>query len=74
MREKNFGGRVVSASGSATSVLSSTPTSAIIYDAYTTPLKTINKKFRVRCLLAPLSMMHILLYNKEKKPKKTLNR
>ena len=29
------GGRVVSASGSETSVSSSTPTSAIIYDAYT---------------------------------------
>ena len=29
------GGRVVSASGSETSVLGSTPASAIIYDAYT---------------------------------------
>ena len=33
------GGRVVSASGSETSVSSSTPTSAIIYDAYTSILK-----------------------------------
>ena len=35
------GGRVVCASGSETSVLSSTPASAIIYDAYTS---IINKK------------------------------
>ena len=33
------GGRVVSASGSETSVSSSTPTSAIIYDAYTFIIK-----------------------------------
>ena len=37
------GGRVVSASGSETSVTSSTPTSAIIYDAYTSIIK--NKNF-----------------------------
>ena len=33
------GGRVVSASGSETSVASSTPASAIIYDAYTSIIK-----------------------------------
>ena len=33
------GGRVVSASGSETSVSSLTPTSAIIYDAYTSIIK-----------------------------------
>ena len=33
------GGRVVSASGSETKVTSSTPTSAIIYDAYTSVIK-----------------------------------
>ena len=33
------GGRVVSASGSETSVSSSTPASAIIYDAYTSIVK-----------------------------------
>ena len=41
------GGRVVSASGSETSVLSSTPTSAIIYDAYTS---IINKKLKKKTL------------------------
>ena len=39
------GGRVVSASGSETSVSSSMPTSAIIYDAYTSIIK-IKKKFK----------------------------
>ena len=38
------GGRVVSASGSETSVSSSMPTSAIIYDAYTSIIK--KKKFK----------------------------
>ena len=38
------GGRVVSASGSETSVSSSTPTSAIIYDAYTSITKKKIKK------------------------------
>ena len=36
------GGRMVSASGSETSVSSSTPTSAIIYDAYTYMIKKKN--------------------------------
>ena len=35
LKAKHGSGRVVSASGSETSVWSSTPTSAIIYDAYT---------------------------------------
>ena len=35
------GGRVVSASDSETSVSSSTPTSAIIYDAYTSIIKKL---------------------------------
>ena len=38
------GGRVVSASGLETSVSSSTPTSAIIYDAYTSIIKNLLKK------------------------------
>ena len=38
------GGRVVSASGSETSVSSSMPTSAIIYDTYTSIIKEIKKK------------------------------
>ena len=38
------GGRVVSASDSETSVSSSMPTSVIIYDAYTSIIKKINKK------------------------------
>ena len=38
------GGRVVSASGSETSVSSSMPTSAIIYDAYTSIIKKKKKK------------------------------
>ena len=38
-------GRVVSASDSETSVSSSTPTSAIIYDAYNSILKKKNKKY-----------------------------
>ena len=37
-------GRVVSASDSETSVSSSTPTSAIIYDAYTSIIKKKNLK------------------------------
>ena len=36
--------RVVYASGSKTSVSSSTPTSAVIYDAYTSLIKKIKKK------------------------------
>ena len=41
------GGRVVSASGSETKVISSTPTGAIIYDAYTSVnCKTLLKTFR----------------------------
>ena len=40
-----IGGRVVSASGSETSVSSSTPTSAIIYDAYTSIIKKKKKGF-----------------------------
>ena len=70
--KKHGGGRVVSASGSETSVSGSTPASAIIYDAYTSIKKKKKKKkwlarlarkraFGVRRLLAPLSMMHILL-------------
>ena len=38
------GGRVVSASGSKTSVSGSTPASAIIYDAYTSIKKKKKKK------------------------------
>ena len=38
------GGRVVSASASETSVSNSTPTSAIIYDAYTSIIKKKLKK------------------------------
>ena len=38
------GGRVVSASGSETSVSSSMPTSATIYDAYTSIIKKKKKK------------------------------
>ena len=38
------GGQVVSASGSETSVWSSTPTSAIIYDAYTSIIYKTKKK------------------------------
>ena len=38
------GGQVVSASGSETSVSSSTPTSAIIYDGYTSIIKKIETK------------------------------
>ena len=41
---KTGGGRVVSASGSETSVSSSMPTSAIVYDAYTSIIKKKNKK------------------------------
>ena len=42
--EAHGGGRVVSASGSETSVWSSTPTSAIIYDAYSSIIKKKKKK------------------------------
>ena len=43
--KKNHGrGRVVSASGSETSVLSSTPTSAITYDAHTCIIKNKIRK------------------------------
>ena len=38
-KKTNGGGRVVSASASETSVSSSMPTSAIIYDAYTSIIK-----------------------------------
>ena len=42
------GGRVVSASGSETSVSSSTPAIAIIYDAYTSVIKKKNKKKKMK--------------------------
>ena len=43
IRGQHGGGRVVSASGSETSVSSSTPASAIIYDAYTSIVKKISE-------------------------------
>ena len=43
-RKFHGGGRVVSASGSETSVSSSMPASAIIYDAYTSIINKIKKK------------------------------
>ena len=41
---KSWGGRVVCASGSKPSVSSSTPSSPIIYDAYTSLIKKIKKQ------------------------------
>ena len=41
IQDAHGGGRVVCASGSKTSVLSSTPTSATIYDAYISIIKKI---------------------------------
>ena len=53
VRRKNAhgGGRVVSASGSETSVWSSMPPSAIIYDAYTSIKKLKKYKKRKECLV-----------------------
>ena len=48
MKYGKRGGRVVSASDSETSVSSSTPTSAIIYDAYNSILKKKKKKKEIR--------------------------
>ena len=42
--KKRYKSRVVCTSGSKTSVSSSTPTSATIYDAYTSIIKKKNKK------------------------------
>ena len=44
VNKKEMGGRMVSASGSETSVSSSMPTSAIIYDAYTSIIKKKTEK------------------------------
>ena len=49
------GGRVVSASGSETSISSSTPASAIIYDAYTS---IINKKKNI-----PTNLLWLIIDN-----------
>ena len=59
-RNDNMGGRVVSASGSEACVTSSMPTSAIIYDAYT----SIKKKKKKKTLhhLTMFFQQKILLY------------
>ena len=46
------GGRVVSVSGSETSVSSSTPASAIIYDAYTSIINKKKKKKKKKSRMA----------------------
>ena len=70
---------MVSASGSETRDSSSTPASAVIYDAYNSIIKkqiprlALKRAVRVRRLLAPLPMMHILTflnYTQKKKQRK----